>query len=39
MEEQLFNFEEVDILDTAVFQFYKITLKQDIGEFIIGSTR
>lgn len=36
MEKQLFNFVEFDVLDTAVFQFYEITLNQDIEEFVIG---
>ena len=37
MESQLFDWDGWDILDTAAFIFYKVKLKQRIGEFEVGS--
>ena len=33
MEQQLFTWEQWDIIDTAHFQFYDCVLKVDIGNF------
>lgn len=36
METTLFDYEEYDILDTLILQYYDCTLKVDIGRFKAG---
>lgn len=36
METTLFSYEEYDILDTLVLQYYSCILKVDIGRFKVG---
>lgn len=37
MEERLFDWEEYDIIDTLIMQFYNCKLKEDIIEFKAGT--
>lgn len=37
MERKLFDWEDYDIIDTLILQFYNCKLKEDIAEFKAGS--
>jgi hypothetical protein len=37
VDNQLFNWESWDIIDTMVFYFYDVTLNVPIGQFAIGT--
>ena len=37
MEKQVFDWEDYDEVDTAVFNFYDCTLKAQIGKYVVGS--